>query len=402
MRIGSVLYWHWILVISYLSFFTAFAQDPQIPLNRYWQISFLKGDNTWDWRGDVIYGVENNIGIGFSLDYRINPNLLIQRYNEQKWKDESKLNAYLYKRFTDDYLGVYVNSWSLVNKQTDIIHRYSNHAVGIRSAYHFNENILIKPHLGYQRSEDKSYIDFGWDAGIDAEVKRMYLGDYRTNLYLDSEFDIYPQRENISNQIGLNIKKQFSSLARDSLRITYTKSKQQYYYSPLHPFVNVDMESKNLDNVLNYTLSSRSYLQLNTIIADRRISDDNPINPNVRRVFRIENRLGYGSFSPKFLFYLGMHTFQETQDNVDLRTDSKAAQFGVRTDFSFLFGDTDRLDFQFDLIKFQYDTPAIEENYDDRDEIRLVGQTHFYHQFSPLLSINLNGYINFCSIRAKK
>lgn len=318
----------------------------------------------------------------------------MQRYGLQKWRDESKLNVFLFKRVEHNYFGGYIKSWSLVNKQTLSTSRYSNHAAGLKSVYNLNHKVILKPYLGYQRSENKSYIDFGWDVGIDAGINRIYLGDYRTSLYISSDFDLYPQRENISNQVDLHIQKQFSSLARDSLRVIYTKSKQQYYYSPLHPFINLDLESKSLYNTLTYTLSSRSYMQLNTIIIDRKISDDTPVNPNIRNVFRIENRFGYRYYSPKFLIYLGMHTFQETQDNVNIRTDSKAAQIGARADFSFFLSDADRIDFQLDMIKFQYDTPAIEENYDDRDEIRMVGQTSYSHRFSPLLSINLNGYVN--------
>jgi len=332
--------------------------------------------------------------MGFRLDDRFTSNLLIHQFTQQKWRDENNLHAFLFNKYSKDYYGVYLNSWTLIDKQTVLTSRFSNHAAGFKSIYNINERINIQPYIGYQRSENKSYIDMGWDLGLDADIEGIYLGDYRTNLFLTTEYDLYPQRENYANQFNIQIHKQFSSRARDSIRVGYAKTKQEYYSSDSESFVEVNIENKNLYNALEYILSSNSFLQINTIFIDRNIADNTPVNPNVREVFRFENRLGYRYFSSGFLFYLGMNTYQETLDNLDIRTDSRALQSGIRTDFSFFLTQTNRLDFQLNFIKFQYDTPDQIDNHDDRDELRFLGTAAYFHRLSPLLWIKFDAYVN--------
>ncbi len=333
-------------------------------------------------------------GMGFLFDDRFTTNLLVQSYNQQMWRDENILHAFLFNKYSTNYYGVYVNSWTLVDKQTVLTSRFSNHAAGIKSIYNFNRHIIIEPHIGYQRSENRSYIDMGWDLGLDADIGGIYLGDYRTSLYLTTEYDLYPQRENYANQFNVQIHKQFSAKARDSLHVGYAKTKQQFYSGDSGDLVEVNIENKNLHNALEYFISSNSLLQLNTIVLDRNISDNTPVNPNVRKVFHFENRLGYRYFSSKILIYLGFNTFQETLDNLDFRTDSEALQSGIRSDFSYFFTNMNRLDVQFNFIKFQYDTPDQVDNHDDRDEIRFVGTAGYFHRLSPLLWIKFDTYVN--------
>jgi len=333
-------------------------------------------------------------GMGFLFKDRFTTNLLVQSFNQQMWRDENILNAFFFNKHSTDYYGIYLNSWTLVDKQTVLTSRFSNHAAGIKSIYNINDRIRVQPYVGYQRSENRSHIDMGWDLGLDADIGGIYLGDYRTNLFLTTEYDLYPERENYANQFNVQIHKQFSAKARDSLRVGYSKTKQQFYSGNSNDLVEVNIENKNLNNALEYFISSNSFLQLNTILMDRNISDNTPVNPNVRKVFRFENRLGYRYFAPKFLFYLGFDTFQETLDNLDFRTDSEALQSGIRTDFTFFLANTNRLDFQLNFIKFQYDTPDQINNHDDRDEIRFVGTARYFHRISPLLWMELDAYVN--------
>ena len=64
------------------------------------------------------------------------------------------------------------------------------------------------------------------------------------------------------------------------------------------------------------------------------------------------------------------------------------------TDFSFFFNNNDRLDLQFNFIKYQFDTPDMDHNHDDRDETRFVGLVRYLHHLNPLLSLEFAGYVN--------
>ena len=282
----------------------------------------------------------------------------------------------------------------MTNKQTTLVSRYDIHAAGLKSILNLSKQIIIKPYVGYQYSKNIVYMDWGYDMGVDGTIDHVNIGDYRTNLSLSSDYDLFPERVNSSNQFNLRIKKRFSSLAEDSLKINYLKSKQQYYSFPSGKIVDLALDSKNLQNTLNYNMSPHSLLQVRTILIDRKISDNTPNNPNVRKMIRFENHFGYQYFSPEFLFRIGLNTFLETLDNKDIVTDSEALQTAFITDFSFFLNSNNQLDLQLNFIKYQFDTPDVEVNFDDRDEIRFVGLGRYIHRFSTLLSMETEIYIN--------
>jgi len=333
-------------------------------------------------------------GIGVRLYDNFTSNLLIQRFDERKWRDENRLNTFIFNKYDQDYIGFYINSWLLTDKQTVSTSRFSEHALGLKGIVRLGDVLSILPYAGYQRSENRTFIDWGWDVGMGADVNDLYLGDYRTNLNLQTDYDLYPQRENYSNHFDIRINKQFSRLAGDSLQVGYSRSKQEYYAYDSGNLVEVNIEEKNMHNVLDYRLSTRSLLELNTILIDRNIADNTPVNPNIRKVFRFENRFGYRYLSPAFIFFLGLNTFQETLDNLDIRTDSRALQTGIMTNFIINFSNDDQLDVQLNYIKYQYDTPDQVDNHDDRDELRLVGTSRYFHRFSELLWLDLFAYVN--------
>jgi len=357
-------------------------------------LSFIKQNITWDWRGKLIYNHESGTGPGLKLDDRFISNLLIPGILQRKWRDENNFSSFIFYKLSENYYGIYLKSWSLTDKQTTLVSRYENHIAGLRSVLHITNQFVLQPYAGYQYSRNKSYVDWGYDLGVEGTVNNINLGDYGTNLFISTDYDLFPERENSANQIDLGLKKRFSDLAEDSLKISYLKSKQQYYSSAFGTIVDVNLETKYLQNTLNYNIASRSLFQVRTILFDRKISDNTPANPNIRKSIRFENRFGYRYFSPGFVFRIGLNTFLETLDNIDIRTDSEALETAFTTDFSFFFDNDNQVDLQFNFIKYQFDTPDMEHNHDDRDEIRFVSLARYLHRFSPLLSMEIAGYVN--------
>jgi hypothetical protein len=370
------------------------AQETTLPTDHLWQLSFMKQNITWDWRGILTYNQESDNGPGIRLDERFISNLLIPGTFQRKWRDENNFNSFIFYKQSRNYYGIYLKSWSLTNKQTLLVSRYLTHSAGLRSVLEIDDQVVVTPYAGYQYSKNLSYIDWGYALGIDGKINQINMGDYKTDLYLSADYDLFPERENSANQFDIRINKRFSNVAEDSLSVSYQKSKQQYYSSSFKTIVDVNLETKSLKNVLDYNLSSRSFFQVNTILIDRQISDNTPANPNIRKVFRFENHFGYRYFSSGLFFHIGLNTYLETLDNVDIRTDSEALQTGITTDFSFFFNNNNQLDVELNFIKYQFDTPDMERNFDDRDEIRFVGIARYLHHLSPLLSLEFAGYVN--------
>jgi hypothetical protein len=129
-------------------------------------------------------------------------------------------------------------------------------------------------------------------------------------------------------------------------------------------------------------------------LSSKNIYDESRVIPS-RDILKFENRLnlffGFNDFTANF----GFDTFQETQDNTGIYTDSEALQSNLRTNLNYFISPKDQLEFKFTLSKYQYDTPDSSDNNDDRDELRIVTGLEYIRQFSSLLKLKLEAYINF-------
>jgi len=410
----------YLLVMIFVIPFLLHAQRTFIAAPNNWQLIVIKQDRTWDWRGKYRYHNDQYEGPGIKLDGNFYSNILYPNEISQKWRDSHELDGFFYFKSGSLIRGIYAQSWLLTDRQfgtilgpygwhipkqiyllSDIqkgtVNTYGNHVLGFKAIYNLEENISVNPYLGYQQAQNKEIIEWGWDLGIRGKIRNYPLGNYRTSLDLVSDYDFYRERQNSINALDIGIKTRFSQKARDSLSVAYSQEKQQYFTSNADYLVNVDIENKQLLNFLYYSLSNRSRLELHTFLHSRNIIDDNPAQPNVRDILRIENRINFSHFLSKVVYSLGLHTYQENLDNGgrDITTDSKSMQTTLKADVTYLLSGKDQFDLQFSFVKFQYDTPDSVTNNDDRDELRLIGLLRYSRQFSPLLKLYLEAYLNF-------
>jgi len=77
-----------------------------------------------------VYNQDSGDGLGIKLDDRFSSNLLIPGILQRKWRDDNTFNSFLFYRKSQNYYGIYMNSWSLTDKQTVLVSRYHNHAAG--------------------------------------------------------------------------------------------------------------------------------------------------------------------------------------------------------------------------------------------------------------------------------
>ena len=373
------------------------AQQLSIPYANHWQLVFNKLNQLWDWHGKYRYIKDPYSGPGVNLTGNFSSSYY--ESNLSRWKDQHSLDGYFFIKSPFKYHGLYVKSWLLKEDFQDLVrntrsfNQRSNHALGFKGTYDFTPNFSLIPYLGYQRSQINSIVDWGWDMGVRGEVRNYSLGDYKTHLELSSDYDFYQHRKNSFNFINLGMKTVFSPKARDSISVGYGNENQQYFTPDAAYLVNSNLESKRLFNVLNYSLTNRSQLVLTTQLLSKNLLDDTPDDINDRDILRIENKFNYQIFSSRFLFSMGVHSFSESQDNIELATDSKLQQTGLNTYLFFDAGENDRFDLEIDFIKFQYDTPDTASNFDDRDEIRLIGFLNYSHRFNPVLRLNIEAYI---------
>jgi hypothetical protein len=384
-------------LLSLLSLLTAvsFAQNsvPWLKADSL-QITFLKQDITWDWQGLMNYSFNPSAGAGFYLIDKFNSDLLLPNREARKWRDENQLDGFFFYKSMHAYQGLYIRSWHLSDRQPQNYSQYGNHAAGFKAIYNLPVSISLQPYLGYQRSQNKKIIEWGWDLGLAATGKTLSLGSYRGSFQANTDYDFYDRRKNSNTGLAVNINAYFSPQARDSIALNYLNDDQQYFSGSMDKPVNVHIKNESLYNQLRYLLSHRSSLELVTILWSRNILDELPGDINKRNVFRFENRLVWRHYERRFILSLGANTFQEIQDNLGIRTDSKALQSGLFADMVYLLSAKNSLNLQLNLVKFQYDTPDSITNNDDRDELRFIGFLRYDHEFSSLLKAEVEAYAN--------
>jgi hypothetical protein len=280
------------------------------------------------------------------------------------------------------------------DKQNIFASNFSNHNLGVKSNYRPISNLTIKPYTGYQRAQNRSNIDWGWDVGMDANYDQFTLDNYEGNIDGHLDYDFYPGRQNTNQGIALKFETQFTPVTSDSIKLKYDHSNKQYYAPNADSLINVEYAEKFLHNFFEYKISSSTNLALQTILSSKNVFDDSRTVPK-RDVLKLENRLNLNYFIYSFFLNFGFDTFQETQNNSKLNTDSEALQSNIRTNISYFVSAKDQINLRFALTKFQFDTPDSVDNNDDRDELRISGSIEYFRQFSPVFSFAVEAYFNF-------
>jgi hypothetical protein len=376
-----------LLVIKSLS-----AQTFLIPVENTLQTNFVKQDFTWDWIGEFNLYKEELTGPGVRLTNDFHSILIT---SDRYQRVQNNLDGFAFFKTPSTYHGIYVRSWYLQDKAEPVSgSRFGNHAMGVKAIYQAGPFLTITPYAGYQKSENRAIVDWGWDLGIDAALNRYSMGDYQTDLHVESNYDLYPLRRNASNSFDTRIKTRFSAYASDSLMVHYSKDNQQYFSSDGIHLIDVQVESQGFENFLYYLLSPRASVEFSTILLSRRVDDNTPGANNKRDIERFENRLSLRHSGNRFSVLLSLFTYQETQDNIDVVTDSRALQTTLQANFFYRIGQNDLVTLRTGLIKFQYDTPDSVINNDDRDEFRITGSLEYDRRFSDLFEAKLEFYAN--------
>jgi len=383
-----------ILAIAvFLIFKIVFAQPFVLPTENVFQTNFLRGEfDEWNWLGNFNYYKEPVVGTGISF----RDNFLSSHFRDSRlWREQNNLEGYLYLKTPNTYHGIYAKSWYLQDlRNQEITSRFGNHSMGLKAQYNMGSFFILRPYAGYQKSENQSLIDWGWDLGIDARLNKYPLGDYQTDVHIQSDQDLYPLRQNAFNAFDVRLKTHFSALASDSLMVHYSKDNQEYFASDGISLIDVQIENMGFENFLYYQVSPHNQIEFNTLLLSRTVDDNTPDAKNRRDVERFENTLFFRHTGGRLSMLLSVHTFQEIQDNLDVVTDSKAMQTSLRADFYYRLNSRDIVRLKLGLIKFQYDTPDTVTNNDDRDESRFIGSIEYSRRFSNLFEANIEFFTN--------
>jgi len=381
-----------VIILCIIFINSIFPQNVNEPDNDL-EIYFNKHNITWSWKDIFNYDFSNNY-YGLQIKQKYNSNLITPSKSIKNWRDQNNFTGFIYRKSSNFEAGIYTNSWIFSDRQSTQISNFSNHSLGFKTNYIPNPKLTISPYTGYQRAQNKSNIDWGWDVGVKGNYDDFLLDAYRSNIDGHLDYDFYPGRQNASQGIQMNFKTNFSPVTFDSIRIVYDHSNKQYYAPNDDKLINVRYDEKNLHNYFEYQISRSTNFTLQSMLSSKSISD-NSRSISKRDVLKIENRMNLYYYFSDILMNFGFETFQETQNNTSINTDSDALQSNIRTNIYYSLTPKDQLNFRFTLSKYQFDTPDSTNNNDDRDELRIVGGLEYLRHFSSVLNLKIEAYINF-------
>lgn len=373
--------------------YSQFNFNPHLnPLNNF-SSNFHKQNETWNWNGNFLSAETASSFINWNVYDRYNSSLINPGNSLKQWKDEHDFQGVFYKNIKDNTFGLYAKSWILLDKQRVEKNEFSNHSIGGFSTIKLYDKLSFTPYIGYQRAKNIARTDWGWDTGLSAKLSNQKIGDYNTNLDGGSDFDFFDSRKNFNNILNASVTTNFSQYTSDSLKISYEESGKQYYTASGEELIEVKLYDRQISNILFYQLAANKLLKVESIITSKDINFSKSLESNTNRgrgVFFIGSIFTFQHFNNSYNYEIEFKTNDENQDNSEIKTNSRArfSALGLKT--IFYLNPANTLNFNISYSKLQYDTP--EENFDDRDEQRMVMDIAYYHRFSPLLSATISAY----------
>jgi len=367
--------------------------DPQINPQNNFSNNFHKQNETWNWNGNLRSFENGSSFLNWNIQDRYNSSLINPGNSLKQWKDEHDFNGFFYKTYNSVTYGLYARSWILLDKQQVEKNEFSNHSGGGFSIINIGSNLSFKPYLGYQRAKNIAKTDWGWDSGIKAALNNQKIGDYNTKFEGAADYDFFETRKNFSNTISSSVATNFTTHSWDSLKIGYEESGKQYYTASGEDLVEVKLFDRQISNILFYQLAPDKLLKIESGITSKDINFSKSIENSTNRdrgVFIIGSIFTYRFIADSYNYEIEFKTSDENQENTEVKTNSRARISALGLKSIYYLGSNDNIDFNISYSKLQYDTP--EENFDDRDEQRLVIDFDYFHRYSPVLSMNISAY----------
>jgi len=362
----------------------------------YFNTNFYKQLSSWNWQGNLnIHSAYFN-SWKFHINEQFRSNMIVLAQGQEQWKDENTARGLLYYNKPVLDFGFYMKSWYQNDEQSSTDNEFGNQILGIFSTYKPARNLKLTPYSGIQHSKNRTYLDWGWNVGFRGQVEGYKMGDYNLSTYVDSDFDIYDERQNFDNEFHIGAETKFNQYTGDSISFSFNDKKKEYYGNDPREktIIEVNVSERNLKNRLYYNLSNNNRFLLLSSIESRKY--DFVTN---RNIFYIDNDLRFYHYGSNLYYQISLRTNDETQDNTaadisQISTDNRTRQTMMKLQGGYRISNTKNFEIELAYSKLQYDTPDI-NNTEDRDEQRYIFEAGYNHRFSEYLDMEWTLYAYF-------
>ncbi|RMF61014.1 MAG: hypothetical protein D6748_02690 [Calditrichaeota bacterium] len=370
------------------------------------QVTTQKDFISWNWNGLLQSRIAT--GESSSLDIKnVFRSTLFQQSNQtDKWRDENTLQL-SWEHPINNWLNTrtFLNSRILSDENAFV--DFSKHLGGQEFSLKLLPHLQVTPALGWTVEDAFNIQDQGWYSHLGLSINQLDLGGYLNNTELKNVLRSFPDRKNQEFTFATRWFKRFSPYATDSLRLGYQYSENRYYINPTqftntidHPQEQVIINSRFLNNQLQYNISPHSALAILTTLKNRHIDQSNPAPlSNKRKEISLENQIQYLLTLGTVQFQIGAFFSQVSNDNPELRTDISVLQSAFNSRLRYQPGRKHLTWLQFSYTKLEYNTPEVFLNErdrntrDDRDELRFIMNGGYQHRFSDYFSASIFGNV---------
>ena len=252
--------------------------------------------------------------------------------------------------------------------------------------------------MGFTYEDIYGYQDQGWYTQFEVKVKNYDLSGYNNNVDGISSLYFFPDRRNQEHHYFVAFSKDFSVQATDSIRVGYEFVENSY------PIVfNTSHETKNLEavginarflyNELIYRLSNQSFVNIQTQLQSRDVSQSNPDLHNHREEINFANRIGIqhtgSKFQAGFVFSSSQLTSLSSRTPIGnrvLRTDIDGLQAAFNLFMNWLISPRDESRFSFSYTKYEYSSPDTSQTIDE-DDLRFIIDFSYRHYINPYFAL---------------
>lgn len=336
---------------------------------------------------------------------------------DQQWKDQHLLVTDLLQHVSPSLaLNFWGSSYLYADKQTGFQEgniRTHNFDVGLLFQ---NDYVYLPARIGYKEDQRFGQKDSGLHYKIGLIAQNLTWGEYDHYWLSNYEEDNLDQRKNNDMNLSYLVHREFYTDTYDSLHFVLNHQRRDYYISNSGTIESRVEKTKGFDNALTYRISNHWKLRLNTSLFSRSLNitnvvDDSEVpirdrndfqtNASVFLGFRMRSlwthvKLGYRG--EEQVYDLGEEASSLSSIGSTLATPDNRSGYNTLTWNSGVnFSKTDSLVWNSSIQRFRYDTPD-ENNYDDRDELRIRSQLQMVHQFSPTLEAQLTFGLNLLHI----
>ena len=367
-------------------------------------ISYSLTNNTSVWRVGIIH--QGNFAGGlFSYRENFETTRLELINSDARWKDDQKMQLNFELPVTNS-LSISTEAYSNIFKDrhsglfNDVTANYVLIGIKDKSLPFTKVGLVAGPIWDSRREQNDAGYRFNSSLISRRQKKDSWNSFISVNLYKE-DFDV---RKNESRRTKVKFSREFYESTSDSFYTDFKKRRYDYYISESGEIESRIEEFKRFGNNLRYKLSENFNLRWSTnfIFKETRIESPQGDLEKFNRKRKDElsdNRLDIsftkkninGRFSVGFKNSLQKYSVSSNRSGLNLpllSPNNEAGTLRLSSFINYRMTNKDSISFRVVSNRLRYDTPD-SNNFDDRDELRLLIESRYEHRFESDFSLGI-------------